>query len=137
MTILEAKNNILSLLLERDSITLNEILETYPSNREIEVTTGIYLIALKALEESFFLNRIGTLNEWVLQKNLKKISQTVDLSGDYAVSFANILNRLSAANGLENSTVDSFSLSQDDFELALIFLAGLLESGGLMSQLNK
>lgn len=121
MTISAAKNDILSLLLERDSVSLKEVLETFPTNKNPALVESIYKLAFKELEEGQILKE-ALDDEWVLVTKLQKIPQSVTFDGNFAVTFANLVNKILEGEP-ETPPVDSFSLTQRDFELALVLLA--------------
>lgn len=125
MTVEDAKNKILVLLLKSDTVTSKEIYATILNDKEEQppYAKEIFDLAVKSLEEQGLIKKLLNEEVWVLDKPLISYPQTVTINGRLAIAMADTVNEILKEFLLDGITpINPYNITQEDLETVVSLL---------------
>src|SRR5690606_25415697 len=136
MLFLEVKNQLLQLLLEKETISDSDFDKILTArdfskinlihDKGPEFKRGLILSALQELQVMGFVAEVKMDKKnslWILTNPIELFRQTIEIPGAEAVYISGILNQIRELAGVKGS-VDATKLTLEDFLFAFDYLAG-------------
>lgn len=141
MNVLEAKQFILSVLIQKDSLTIKECLSNFGKNQNKETEAAIRS-ALAELEQLKIINKVELSNSennetiWILNKPLFSYEQNVMIDGLTAKKISLIVNNFLKTTGQTDVQSNPLNICKEDI-LILLDIIDLYAQSNIIERKKK
>lgn len=130
MTLVEIQNKIIGQFIDKDVVTLLELKDSIKFPKEYEdAENSLIVTALKNLQETGIINKVGNKDVWILRQPLKSTGQSVDISMETCNEIADLINSFLDANQKStNGRADKLNITEAEIAFLIQIINELLSN---------